>query len=577
MIWEHIKPILTRKHIATTSLSHNLLLDDNTILPHLCENLDTHEVLDILKELDVEIYPENKENSTHVEYINDDFVILKNTKASEIVAYTTNPFSSINKFNIQSKYPSVRTIGYISSANSIFTKNKSNTKQIVDNDDLLYTIIERAINLTASDIHISVRNKKNIAIKFRVFGEIIESSIDDINIDNYESFANNVINTSGGNGGEFNKYYEGQFDYQEHNINISLRLQQNPSIHQFKNGKYIPNFVMRLHDHNKKTTFKNIDEVGFIREQVQSLKSLAQHNSGLIIISGPTGSGKTTALYSILNETIKNRARVVQTIEDPVEIIIPGINQTNINKELGIDYENAINKSILRSDTDVALIGEIRSSETAKGVVELKRTGHLVLSTIHTDSTTEIIARLHEFGISFSDIADNLSAMISTRLVKKVCPHCSDTVLISDLQKFQNIDFDSLNSDDQDTKKQNKARLRQLKVDKNSKYIGDHGIGLSDRLALINKSGCKQCHGGYSGRMLVAETVVIDNSIKEMIRKNSSLEIMKHIQRHGNLTIWQHGLRLVKEGKTTIDALESVLPAHSAYGDNYSIDESNRV
>jgi type II secretory ATPase GspE/PulE/Tfp pilus assembly ATPase PilB-like protein len=583
MIWEHIEPILKRNNITTTSLSNNLLVDDNTVLPHLIDNLGEQEVVNILQELEIKICPQKEQiesNKIDIEYVNDDFVVLNDLKTKELIAYATNPFLNIQKFNIQSKYPGIKidAIGYISSANSIFTKNKSNTKQIVDNDDLLYTIIERAINLTASDIHISVRNKKNIAIKFRVFGEIIESSIDDIDINNYISFANNILKKSKGNNSAFNSYFEGNFIYKQKAINITIRLQLNPSVYFFDDGaKKIPNFVLRIHDLNKKVLFKNINEIGFTQEQANALKAISQHNSGLVVVSGPTGSGKTTALYSILGEAIK-RPRIVQTIEDPVEIIFPGINQTNIDEAAGITYESAINKSIVRSDTDVALIGEIRSAQTAQGVVDLKRKGHLVLTTIHTDNTLAIIPTLQDFGVPLSYIADNLSVMISTRLVKKVCSHCSELVSVSELHKFSNQDIDELSTENALIAKANKVKLKQLKIQQGSKYTNEQGISLVDRIALVNKNGCSKCSHGYYGRELVAETIIVDNTMREMIRKNSGMEeIIHHIQNHGNLTIWQHGLSLVKAGKTTIEALEHVLPTYSSYGNNYSSNESNRI
>lgn len=148
----------------------------------------------------------------------------------------------------------------------------------------------------------------------------------------------------------------------------------------------------------------------------------------------------------------------MQTIEDPVEIQIPGIRQTNICKETGITYENSINKSILRSDVDIALIGEIRSQETAKGVIELDRVGHLVFSTVHTKKTMAIIDRFREFGLQDAYIADALSVLISARLVKKVCGHCSTIKPASELD-----------------------------IDK--KYTGRF-ISLTNQLSVVNRAGC---------------------------------------------------------------------------------------
>jgi type II secretory ATPase GspE/PulE/Tfp pilus assembly ATPase PilB-like protein len=251
-------------------------------------------------------------------------------------------------------------------------------------------------------------------------------------------------------------------------------------------------------------------------------------------------------LYAALAQALESRKRIVQTIEDPVEIQIPGIRQTNICKETGVTYENSINKSILRSDVDIALIGEIRSQETAKGVIELDRVGHLVFSTVHTKKTMAIIDRFREFGLQDVYIADALSVIISARLVKKVCAHCSTVKPASELD-----------------------------IDK--KYTGRF-ISLTDHLAVINRTGCQYCVGGYLDRVSVAEVIKIDNTLQDLIiAKKSASTLEKHVTKHGNKSIWDHGFNLVKRQLTTLEALEMVLPNFADFGDNFSVDEFDKL
>jgi type II secretory ATPase GspE/PulE/Tfp pilus assembly ATPase PilB-like protein len=573
-MWDKIKVFLESHNVGLDGLSPNLLNNNETLVPHLAQYIKESDLIKALTDAGLEIFSDK----THtIVYKNSNFVIATNQQLDHVL-FSENPFSEKIAFTAKQHAKKnnieLNVFGFINHQKALLLFNKTHAE---NSKTLLNKIIEIAASDGVSDIHISARNSTNIAILFRKFGEIVESGIDDILLGDYEKFANNLISNAGGNSGAFSIYLEKQIEYKE----LAIRVQQNPSIYKFSNEKLglVPNFVLRLHDKNKSADVRTIGEVGFEQKQQQVLQSVASHNSGLIIVAGPTGSGKTTALYSILNEILENRKRIVQTIEDPVEIIIPGINQTNVNKETGITYENAINKSILRSDTDVALIGEIRSPETAKGVVELDRVGHLVLATVHTKTTGAIIDRMNDFGVSYAHLAEALSVMISTRLVKKVCSKCSTTSLsIHELKKFENIDFDELGDDEKQQAKENKEILKKLKVFGNSKYIGEKNISTTDRLAIVNENGCECCDSGYNGRAMVAEVVVVDNSIKELIRNGASpKDIMQHFEKHGNLTIWQHGLQLVKQGITTIEALELVLPNYSNYGNNYSADESKRI
>lgn len=551
-MWKRLEPILKKQGVVLQTLSPNSLEDKNTLLPHLLENIGVKKVEAALKELGLRVLTENATNIVDVIYINETFTILKLKIKGEdkdrVVGFSNNPFSAMAGFLIRSKATElnikVSEIGFIYFKNSLF-KQANKNKNLKVTDNLLDFILEKAAKNDISDIHINPRNDKNVAIYFREYGDIIESNVGDIKISEYGKFANDLIAKAGGNGGVYSTFLEGRFDFKNETINIAVRLQQNPTVYKFDNKDTVPSFVLRVHDRNKINSFKSIDEIEMLPEHKIVLKRAVMHNSGLIVVSGPTGSGKTTLLYAALAEALEKRKRIAQTIEDPVEIQVPGVRQISIQKKSGITYEAGI-KAILRSDIDVALVGEIRSEETAKGVVELDRVGHLVFSTVHTKKTMAIIDRFRGFSVENSYIADSLSLLISTRLVKKVCEHCVTTQAAS-----------------------------KLEIDE--KYAGRF-IARTDQLAVVNKDGCGRCVAGYHGRISVVEVIKIDNTLRDLIITNASAaRLEKHVRNHGNKNIWDHAFDLVKSQQTTLEALESVLPTFSDFGDNFSINEHAQV
>lgn len=608
-MWEQLKKILNKSgdtSVASLGLSPNLLENNNTLLPHLIEHLGEQKVSDVLSKAGVTVLNESVGSGFDFEvvYTSSSFVIIKDDQ--QTCAYSNNPLDSLEIYQIENKARELNVqidmVGYISANHRLFNQDNKHkdSSMLMSNSELIEAILSSASAKGVSDIHIYPRNCENIAVMFRLFGEIIESDIGDISLTNYSKFANKIIALAGGNGGSYSQYLEAQFDYKKDNVDLSIRLQQNPSVYKFKDSiDFAPSFILRLHDKSAQHSFKSLQEIGFTLEQQGILKGVAQRNSGLVIVAGPTGSGKTTALYSVLAQSVRGRARIVQTVEDPVEIIIPGIKQTNINTEAGITYEGSI-KSILRSDADVALIGEIRDQDTAKGVIELDRVGHLVFATIHTKSTGAIIERLREFNIESRHIADALSAIVSTRLVKKVCTHCSTkSAAIGTLDNRSviklNLKYDNkpsmeqslgmlgvhdskleITEKEQDIFDQNQLILKQLRLGSNSKHRKhfDSKQGLS----IVNRQGCQHCNSGYSGRVLVSEVWMIDPQIRRLITENASMStIEEQVKSHNNLNIWQQGYDLVERGITTIEALEANLPTLEVVGKNYSADESNRI
>lgn len=564
-MWNKIKPILVANNTSIDNLSPILLDNNDTLLPHLLSQLDSKEITKLLSELNIEVFV----SSENIRHTQPPSFTLVNSQNNKIKAFSSNPFASISIFEIQNKARELNIIiddqiGYIPENHPLFLhqkpKDQSENKQTV-----LDTVFTKAIANHVSDIHIMPRNAHYIGIHFRQFGEVVESNIHDIEINDYKIFANHLANISGNNGGSYRQSLEARFEYNRNNLNITVRLQRDPTVQQFDDSQPIPSFVLRIHNNDLKSGFKTIQQIGLLPEQQKILSALAQHNSGIIIVAGPTGAGKTTVLYAILAEATRLRKRIVYTIEDPVEISIPGIKQINIHKETGITYEHVINKSILRSDVDVVLVGEIRSADTAQGVFELDRLGHLVFSTVHAKRTTAIIDRLREFGVHNAHISDSLAIILSTRLVKKVCTHCAEQITAQQLYEFEQTDAETLTKQEKQQKIENHRLLKILRVTKKSKYIIDGLIEPTTKLALINPQGCDECVLGYLGRHLLAEVFVADDEMRALINTNTtSIDIENKITQHKEQTFWYNGINLVKKGVTTIEALELILPQYES-------------
>lgn len=280
--------------------------------------------------------------------------------------------------------------------------------------------------------------------------------------------------------------------------------------------------VMRVLDPNAAKL--GIDALGFSPIQKAAFIKAIERPQGMILVTGPTGSGKTVSLYTALN--ILNTKEVnISTAEDPVEIKVPGINQVNINQKAGLTFSGAL-RSFLRQDPDIIMVGEIRDLETAEIAIKAAQTGHLVLSTLHTNSAAETLNRLVNMGIPTFNIASSVTIIIAQRLARKLCEQC----------KVTRDDF-------------TKQGLIEL--------------GFSEtELAGINlykAVGCSQCTHGYRGRIGLYELLTMTKEIGQLIMDGgNSLEILKVAQANGMLTIYQSGLEKVKIGVTTIEEVNRV-------------------
>ncbi len=267
-----------------------------------------------------------------------------------------------------------------------------------------------------------------------------------------------------------------------------------------------------------------IEALGFSSVQKAHFIKAIERPQGMILVTGPTGSGKTVSLYTALN--ILNTKEVnISTAEDPVEIKVPGINQVNINPKAGLTFSGAL-RSFLRQDPDIIMVGEIRDFETAEIAVKAAQTGHLVLSTLHTNSAAETLNRLVNMGIPTFNIASSVTLIIAQRLARKLCDNC-----------------------------------KELRDDYTNAGLIELGFNESDLtdIKLYKAVGCSQCTSGYRGRVGLFEVLPMTKSLGQLIMSGAnSLDILKVAQSEGMLTIFQSGLEKVKIGITTIEEVNRV-------------------
>jgi type IV pilus assembly protein PilB len=288
-------------------------------------------------------------------------------------------------------------------------------------------------------------------------------------------------------------------------VEYDFRLSTLPTV-------YGEKFVIRVLD---KTTFSlTRQELGFRQEANAVIDKILSHPHGLVLLTGPTGCGKSTSLYCFLKEVNKSDVNIV-TVEDPVEYSMNGVNQIQVNPKADLTFATAL-RSILMQDPDIIMVGEIRDEETAQMAVRAAITGHLVFSTLHTNDATGAVARLTDMGANGYLVADALVGVISQRLVKKLCPIC---------------------------KMKHKTTAEENEM-----------LGLSSSVEIFEPKGCKACNfSGYKGRMAVNEIMYVNDKIKAEINKNSSAEKLREVAKeNGLIELFESCKNTVLDGDTSI-------------------------
>ena len=298
-----------------------------------------------------------------------------------------------------------------------------------------------------------------------------------------------------------------------------LRVSIMPTVH----GEKI---VLRVLD--KSNLSASLDKLGLDGDTFQQFKAAVDAPHGLILVTGPTGSGKTTTLYSALNE-LNNPIYNIITVEDPVEFQIPGINQVPVKKEIGLSFANAL-RSILRQDPDIIMIGEIRDMETAEIAVEAALTGHQVLSTMHCNDAPGAIARLDDMGIAPFLISSSVILSCAQRLMRRICSHCKEPLTYQD-KMFQDLNIDP---------------------------------SIFDGVTLYRGRGCERCkNSGYAGRMAIIEAMTISDEIRKLIiARANTREMGKIAVGQGMRTLRMAALDRVRDGVSTLEQVLLLTAAH---------------
>ncbi len=376
--------------------------------------------------------------------------------------------------------------------------------------DLVNNIILQAVNEGSSDIHIEPAGK-NVRIRFRVDGLLRVAK--EIPIDLHPSIVSRLKIISQLDIGERRKPQDGRFEIPIGGKSYDVRVSTLP----LNDGEKI---VMRLLDKSKIKI--DLQDLGFEPQHLQTFDAHLHSPHEIILVTGPTGSGKTTTLYGALNR-INSVEKNIITVEDPVEYELLGVNQVQVNPKANLTFASAL-RSILRQDPDVVMIGEIRDVETAEIAIQAALTGHLVLSTLHTNDSTGAITRLIEMGIAPFLISSALGLVLAQRLLRLLCPHCKTEFSPS-------------------------KALR-----------SDLGLPEDPALKLFRPNGCERCgHIGQKGRLAIYEVLAMSREIELLIMgKASSHEIYRQALKEGLVSLRQAGIRKMLAGVTSPDEVMRV-------------------
>jgi general secretion pathway protein E/type IV pilus assembly protein PilB len=387
----------------------------------------------------------------------------------------------------------------------VFLDQLANDAPIVN---LVNSICIDGIHSGASDIHIETSGGM-VRVRYRVDGVL--RTVRTIELNRFPAISSRIKIMANLNILERRQPQDGRITVSVGDERVDLRV----SIVPITGGESI---VLRLL--GTKASASSLDSLGFSPEQLDTLRHLLKAPHGLILMTGPTGSGKTTTLNAMLSELVSDRIKII-TIEDPVEFLVEEVNQIQTNEQIGLGFDVLLRR-VLRQDPNVIMIGEIRDSATAEIALRSALTGHLVLSTLHTNDTASVIPRLINMGIEPYLIASVLRGAAAQRLVRKICPYCK--------------------------KKAEASREEQRLLD----TAGLRADGLYEG------SGCAACgHTGFLGRTVIAEIFSCDPGLEELIMgREKAAKISAYLRRRGMRGLLQEGLRKATEGLTTMAEIE---------------------
>ncbi|MBQ1991348.1 MAG: type II/IV secretion system protein, partial [Clostridia bacterium] len=393
---------------------------------------------------------------------------------------------------------------YIMSQMSADENSKEEVEDIEDQPiiKLVNKMFEDAVAMRVSDIHIEPQEEE-MRIRFRIDGKLTEYMR--VTKQLAPSIISRIKFISGMNIAEKRIPQDGRLHYNVNKTKIDMRVSDLP-------GVFGEKIVIRI------TTALGIkleiDSIGFLPENKATFETLLHANRGIILLSGATGSGKSTTLYTGLSQLNNDETNII-TVENPVEMVIPGITQVNINEKAGLTFASVL-RSILRQDPDIIMVGEIRDKETAEIAASAAITGHLVLSTIHTYNAASSVVRLIDMGVEKFMVSSSLLGVIAQKLVRKLCPYCREAYKATESE------------------------------------LGMLGLPIDSDITIYRakKGGCERCnHAGNKGRTAVHEIMVVDNHIKHAIHENKTTEQINQIAiESGMISMKENLIRLLREG-----------------------------
>lgn len=403
---------------------------------------------------------------------------------------------------------------------------------------IVETIVAGAIALDASDIHVEPETG-DVGIRFRLDGVLVE--ITRLDTETYRLMQARIKLLSGMKLNIKNAAQDGRFSVKIGDIEIEIRASMLP-------GAYGESIVMRLL--NPSTIQIPFEALGIPDKLRKIFIEELQKPNGMILNTGPTGSGKTTTLYSFMRMSQTPEVKII-TIEDPIEYHLPGVVQTQVDKEKNYDFASGLKHS-LRQDPDVIMVGEIRDLETAETAVHAALTGHLVFSTLHTNNAAGTFPRLIDLGVNPRIITSAINIAIAQRLVRKLCPHC---------------------------RKEVQAEGEMLDVLKNTyNSIPNPEIPFTEKIYVQNTDGCDKCHNGYKGRIGVFEAIRSDKAVEDVLQGNpSEIEIKKAAEAQGIMDMAQDGTIKILQGMTTFEEVQRVVDIKNRSGRGYDTSEMNIV
>lgn len=388
--------------------------------------------------------------------------------------------------------------------------------------DLANMIIVAAVKSRASDIHMDpIEN--GLKIRFRIDGELRDHAI--IAKEYERNLITRIKLISNMNITETRLPQDGAIKGRIDGLDLDMRVSALPT----NEGEKI---VIRILDYTK--SLEGIKSLGFSHKNFLKIQKMIQVPNGIILVTGATGSGKSTTTYSILQALNKEKTNII-TVEDPIEMNIEGINQVQVNSEIGLTFATVL-RSILRQDPNIILIGEIRDSETAQIAVRASITGHLVLSTIHTNNSLNTIERLLDMNVERYLLSSALTGIISQKLAKTLCPYCKHLRRTTSFEKmvFKKV----LNK---------------------------------DVVEIYDTGKCDKCSSGYRGRQAIQEVLLIDDQIRDAIsNENLAKEDLRKLVYTSNvITLLQDGLEKVLEGITTFEEIYKLIEIENDLDEQY--------